>query len=164
MATTLANLSAAAAATVTGPSPSESAAAHMVINLLAAPQTHAVILFSRPDLHPRLFEHPNIQWSLSCDSLPMLHGCLGALSYRVVGAPWALNDLAALGDKLTHKVDEMRDSVEVGEIGSVLFIAEVMRVEDVPRAEGTVDDNITLEYYPLCIIAEVIHPLQTSSL
>jgi flavin reductase (DIM6/NTAB) family NADH-FMN oxidoreductase RutF len=83
-----------------------------------------------------------MQWSLSRDGLPMLHGCLGALSCRVVGAPWALNDLAALGDKLTHKVDEMRDSVDVGDVGSELFIAEVMGVEDVPRAEGAIDDNL----------------------
>jgi Flavin reductase like domain len=140
MGRTLADLSAARATTAT---PS----AHMVINLLAAPQMHAAILFSRPDLHPRPFEDPDIQWSLSRDGLPMLHGCLGALSCRVVGAPWALNDLAALGDKLTYKADEMRNIVNVGDVGSELFIAQVMCVEDVPPAEGAVDD--TLRTLPL---------------
>lgn len=140
MGRTLADLSAARATTAT---PS----AHMVINLLAAPQMHAAILFSRPDLHPRPFDDPDIQWSLSPDGLPMLHGCLGALSCRVVGAPWALNDLAALGDKLTYKADEMRNIVNVGDVGSELFIAQVMRVEDVPPAEGAVND--TLRTLPL---------------
>jgi hypothetical protein len=77
----------------------------------------------------------------------MLHGCLGALSCRVVGAPWALNDLAALGDKLTYKSDETCNIVNVGDVGSELFIAQVMRVEDVSPAEGAVDD--TLRTLPL---------------
>jgi len=117
----------------------------MVINLLAAPQTHAAILFSRPDCHPRPFEDPGIQWSLSRDGLPMLHGCLGALSCRVVGAPWPLNDLAVLGDKLSDKTKGMRDG---GDIESELFIAKVLRVEDVPQAVGIGDDD-TIRTLPL---------------
>ena len=117
----------------------------MVINLLSAPQVHAAVLFSRPDLHPRPFEDPGIKWSLSHDGLPMLHGCLGALSCRVVGAPWPLNDLTALGDKLTltHKAEGTRNRCDTGDgdIGSELFIAQVMRVEDVPRAAGARDDS-----------------------
>jgi Flavin reductase like domain len=72
----------------------------------------------------------------------MLHGCLGALSCRVVGAPWALNDLAALGDKRTHQANGMHDSANLGDVWSELFIAQVIRVEAVPRAEGAVDDNL----------------------
>ena len=116
-----------------------SSSAHMVINLLAAPQMHAAILFSRPDLHPRPFEDPGIQWSLSRDGLPMLHGCLGALSCRVVGAPWPLNNLAVLGDKPSSKVEGTRDG---GDIESELFIAEVLRVEDVPQVVDVGDDTI----------------------
>jgi flavin reductase like protein len=95
MATTIADLSSAV--------PSPSSSVHMVINLLAAPQAHAAVVFSRSDLHPRPFEDPGIQWSLSRDGLPILHGSLGALSCRVIGAPWPLSDLTALGDKMTHK-------------------------------------------------------------
>ena len=137
MAASLADLSSAAQ--------QPSSSAHMVINLLAAPQTHAAILFSRPDLHPRPFEDPGIQWSLSRDGLPVLHGCLGALSCRVVGAPWPLNNLTVLGDKPSSKVEGTRDG---GDIESELFIAEVLRVEDVPQAVDVRDDD-TIRTLPL---------------
>ncbi|KAI9464504.1 flavin reductase like domain-containing protein [Lactarius psammicola] len=137
MATTLAHLSLAASSPRT----------HMVINLLAAPQARTATLFSRPDLHPRPFEDPGVQWSLSPDGFPMLHGCLGALSCRVVGAPWPLNDLAALGDNSTHKAEGTTGAVDAGDVQSELFIAQVMRVEDVPQAEDLVDN--TLRTLPL---------------
>ena len=115
----------------------------MVINLLAAPQAHAAVLFSRPDLHPRPFEDPDIRWSLSSDGFPILHGSLGALSCRVVGSPWPLNDLSALGDKVMLKTDGTLGSVDAGGVASELFIAQVMRVEDVPLAENVgYDDSI----------------------
>jgi hypothetical protein len=119
-------------------SPSSSARVHMVVNLLSAPQTHAAVLFSRPDLHPRPFEDPGIEWSLSRDGLPVLHGSLGALSCRVVGAPWPLNDLAALGDELSSSRAKRNtcDDVEAGGVESELFIAQVLRVEDVPPVAG----------------------------
>ncbi|KAI9440427.1 flavin reductase like domain-containing protein [Lactarius indigo] len=137
MATTLARL----------PLEASSLRTHMVINLLAAPQARAATLFSRPDLHPRPFDDPEVQWSLSPDGFPVLHGCLGALSCRVVGAPWPLHDLASLGDSLTHEAEEATDAVDVGDVQSELFIAQVMRVEDVPQAEDLVDD--TLRTLPL---------------
>ena len=68
----------------------------------------------------------------------MLHGCLGALSCRVVGAPWPLNDLVELGDKLSDKVEGTRD----GDVESELFIAQILRVEDVPQAVGVGADDI----------------------
>jgi flavin reductase (DIM6/NTAB) family NADH-FMN oxidoreductase RutF len=115
----------------------------MVINILAAPQAHTAVLFSRPDLHPRPFEDPGIQWSLSRDGLPILHGSLGALSCRVVGAPWPLNDLSALGDKMVRKTEGTSGGVDAGGVESELFIAQVMRVEDVPRVENVgYDDSI----------------------
>ena len=134
MATALAELSSAAA---------PSSPAHMVINLLAAPQAHAAVLFSRPDLYSHPFEDPGIQWSLSRDGLPILHGSLGALSCRVVGAPLPLNDLAALGDKLLHKSEGKCDSVDADGVESELFIAQVTRVEDVPMvARVGLDDTV----------------------
>ena len=113
----------------------------MVINILAAPQARVAVLFSRPDLHPRPFEDPGIQWSLSREGLPVLHGSLGALSCRVVGAPWPLNDLSALGDKMTHKTQGASGSVDAGGVESELFIAQVIRVEDVPRLENVGNDD-----------------------
>ncbi len=133
MATTLADLSSAV--------PSPSSPVHMVINLLAAPQAHAAIVFSRSDLHPRPFEDPGIQWSLSRDGLPILHDSLGALSCRVVGAPWPLSDLTALGDKMTHKAVGASSSVDSCGAESELFIAQVMRVEDVPQVENVGHDD-----------------------
>ncbi|KAI0272420.1 flavin reductase like domain-containing protein [Gloeopeniophorella convolvens] len=133
MATTLADLSATAS----------SASAHMVINLLAAPQTRAAVLFSRSDLHPRPFDEPDLRWSHSLEGLPILHGSLGAMSCRVVGAPWPLRDLAALGDKQTLKEgDGSHGGVDVGDVESELFIAQVIRMEDVPPAEVAIDDTL----------------------
>jgi len=118
MAATLADLSAAA------PSASESPV-HMVINLLAAPQAYAAVLFSRPDLHPRPFEDASVRWSLSRDGLPILHGSL------------------ALGDKMKHRKEGKPDSADIGGVESELFVAQVMRVEDVPRVENAgYDDSI----------------------
>ena len=121
------------------------ASSHMVINLLAASQARVATVFSRPDIHPRPFEDPGVQWSLSHDGFPMLHGCLGALACRVVGAPWPLNDLTALGDN--HQAEGAADNIHTGDVQSELFVAQVIRVEDVPQAEDLVDD--TLRTLPL---------------
>jgi len=98
----------------------------------------------------------------------MLHGCLGALSCRIVGAPWPLNDLAALGDNLTHKAEGATHTADMGDVQSELFIAQVMRVEDVPQAEDLVDD--TLRTLPLIYHrrgytttnSEILPPVQKS--
>ncbi len=52
-----------------------------------------------------------------------------------------MNDLAALGDNLTHKAEGATDATDVGDVQSELFIAQVMRVEDVPQAEDLVDNT-----------------------
>lgn len=74
----------------------------------------------------------------------MLHGSLGALSCRVVGAPWPLNDLTALGDIKAEGAD---DTIHMGDVQSELFIAQVLHVEDVPQDEDLIDD--TLQTLPL---------------
>jgi len=56
------------------------------------------LLATRPS---RPFEDPGIQWSLSRDALPILHGSLA-------GSPWPLNDLSALEDKMMHKTGKRR--------------------------------------------------------
>ncbi|KAG6329480.1 hypothetical protein ID866_9609, partial [Astraeus odoratus] len=46
--------------------------AHMVINILSAPQADLAVKFSRADLHPRPFEDPDVHWTKSEDGLPIL--------------------------------------------------------------------------------------------
>ena len=54
-----------------------------------------------------------------------------------------MNDLSALGDKVMYKTEGTSDSVDAGGVASELLIAQVMRVEDVPRAENVgYDDSI----------------------
>lgn len=74
--------------------------------------------------------------ALSRDGLPVLHGSLGALSCRAVGVPWPLNDLSALGNKMVHKTEGMSGGVDADSVALELFIAQVMRVEDLARVEN----------------------------
>lgn len=101
---------------------------HMVVNVLSAHQEDVAVQFSRADLHPRPFEH--VRYSLTEEGLPILTGSLGALSCRLVAASWPLHDLQSL--KHGHGQGRHRDVVwEGGGVASELFIAQVMRVEDV---------------------------------
>ncbi|KAI0032676.1 flavin reductase like domain-containing protein, partial [Vararia minispora EC-137] len=100
--------------------------AHMLVNLLSAPQAPLATLFSRADLHPRPFHDLGAHWSLSqTGHLPVLHGALGALACRVVGPAWRLSELADEGAGMG-----ISEGVE-----SELFIARVLSVEDVPLSE-----------------------------
>lgn len=135
MATTLSDLASA-------PSPG----VQFVVNILSARQADVAQAFSRPDLHPHPFESPHIQWSLSRDNLPLLHNSLGALSCRLVGAAWPLSDLKALGSV----ADEAAEGAEMGDgVVSELFLARVIRVEDVPPsvAAGDETDKLPLLYH-----------------
>ncbi|KAI0321591.1 flavin reductase like domain-containing protein [Amylostereum chailletii] len=126
MATTLSHLSQPR----TSSSSSDAASlsnTHMVVNILSAAQTHAAHLFSRTDLYPRPFDSSELSFSFTRDRLPILHGSLGALSCRVIGTAWPLSDLKALGGSELEGDDEAGDGV-----ASELFIAKVVRVEDVP--------------------------------
>jgi hypothetical protein len=80
-----------------------------------------------PSSRDQIFTHAPLRtlaskWSISPDGFPILHGSLGALSYRVVGAPLPLNDLAALGDKLPHKAEGTCDGVDVDGVESELLM------------------------------------------
>jgi hypothetical protein len=55
-----------------------------------------------------------------------------------------LNDLVALGDNIPHKVE----GVDPDGVESELFIAQVLRVEDVPRVAGVGYDD-TIRTLPL---------------
>ncbi|EIM86551.1 uncharacterized protein STEHIDRAFT_97207 [Stereum hirsutum FP-91666 SS1] len=116
---------------------------HFVANILSASQPRTALLFSRPDLHPRPFD--DVQWSSTAEGLPIVHDSLGAMSCRIVAGPWPLHDLDALGGR-DEKQGEAERATELevgaGEVSSELFIARVMRVEDVPLTEAKANEAI----------------------
>jgi len=63
----------------------------MVINVLSAAQESTAVRFSRPDLYPEPFS--SVPYTLSEEGLPVLEGCLGTLSCRLVKGSWPLHDL-----------------------------------------------------------------------
>ena len=109
----------------------EPKSAHMVINLLCAAQAAEANKFARPDLYPDPFA--STAHVLTEDGLPMLEGCLGAITCRMVGYSWPLSDMG--GDTTANGALEET---------SELFVASVTRVESVPKVEGTEDTLRTL--------------------
>ena len=113
----------------------------MVINILSACQTSTAIRFANARLHP----HPFVEsrYSLTEEGLPVLHDSLGAISCKLVLPPKPLHDLDAFdfeGGEQREKKGWNGDGV-----ASELFIARVMRVEEVP----TDDVNNPLRTLPL---------------
>ncbi|XP_006462178.1 hypothetical protein AGABI2DRAFT_223422 [Agaricus bisporus var. bisporus H97] len=110
---------------------------HLIINLLSSTQAKHAVAFSRPDLYPTPFTDPEIPYTLSQDGLPVLDGCLGAISCRLVGPGLPLNDLGSLTNTLLHRKedDTVNSQWQVnGAIASELFIAQVIRVEALASA------------------------------
>ena len=119
---------------------------HMVVNILSASQADVAVQFSRADLHPHPFDH--VQYKLTEEGLPVLMGSLGALSCRLVAASWPLHDLHSL--KHGHGKGKGIDVAWEGDaVASELFIAQVVRVEDVGAGEDGVAEQIQtpLLYY-----------------
>ncbi|KAF9649202.1 hypothetical protein BDM02DRAFT_3114150 [Thelephora ganbajun] len=114
---------------------------HMVINILSACQTSTAIRFANARLH----SHPFVKtrYSLTEDGLPILHDSLGAISCKLVLPPKPLHDFDAF-DLEGGKQREMEEWNGPG-VASELFIARVMRVENVP----TDDVNNPLRTLPL---------------
>ncbi|KAG1860273.1 flavin reductase like domain-containing protein [Suillus subalutaceus] len=104
---------------------------HMVVNILSAAQPHIARLFSSPGLHP--FSESEVQWTQSVDGLPVIKGALGALSCTAVGRVVALD------------MEEWETEVQQIEgdsgLASELFIARVLRVEDVQEPEGQFEND-----------------------
>ncbi|EPT01011.1 hypothetical protein FOMPIDRAFT_1030189 [Fomitopsis schrenkii] len=123
--------------------------ASLVVNILSAAQPAVAARFARPDLHADPFAHT--PYALSAEGLPVLSGALGALSCRLVAASWPLHDLASLQGR--DWAEDAREPWEGDGVASELFIAQVTRVEDVPRLENGaagVEDDATrspLLYY-----------------
>jgi flavin reductase (DIM6/NTAB) family NADH-FMN oxidoreductase RutF len=102
---------------------------HMVINVLSAAQESTAVRFSRPDLYPEPFS--SIPYTLNEEGLPVLEGCLGALSCRLVNGSWPLHDLDYIEGRITTGVG--RETVLEGNgVASELFLARVVRVESLP--------------------------------
>ncbi|KAF9244112.1 hypothetical protein BU15DRAFT_71682 [Melanogaster broomeanus] len=98
--------------------------AHLVVNVLSAAQSHLAERFARPDLHPRPFQDPDVQWN-----------ALGR---------WASRPLGGIGRTLVQpqEIAEVQH-VEGGRgLASELFIARVLRVEQVPPGDDGNDDRL----------------------
>jgi len=120
--------------------------AQMVINILSAAQPAVAARFARPDLHPDPFAHT--PHALSAEGLPVLAGALGALSCRLVAASWPLHDLDSLRGRDSDPQDRGRAWDGEG-VASELFIAQVTRVEEVPKPREGEDGHDGLSAAPL---------------
>ena len=129
MATTLNSLSPPSSLSTFQPA-SSNPSAHMVINLLSASQAPEAVKFSRPDLYPAPFAtNDGPKFSLTKEGLPVLHDVVGALSCKLVTRPIPLHDLEHFGAGLGAKARE--PVLDEGDVASELFIARVVRVENV---------------------------------
>ncbi|KAJ3519782.1 hypothetical protein NMY22_g13043 [Coprinellus aureogranulatus] len=97
--------------------------AHLVVNILSSSQHRLAHVFSRPDLYPDPFQ--DVQHTLSTDGLPILDETLCAFSCKVISKV-KLSELDC-GEEHTSVENSHRD----GEVTSELFIARVVRVEQV---------------------------------
>ncbi|KDQ50144.1 hypothetical protein JAAARDRAFT_74362 [Jaapia argillacea MUCL 33604] len=114
---------------------------HMVINVLSAAQASTAVKFSRVDLYPKPFE--TVQYSLTREGFPVLDGCLGSLSCKMVTS-WPLHDLGLFDRKAGSDVDEIGEWEGEG-VASELFLARVVRVESL----AVDDDDRSLRRLPL---------------
>lgn len=130
------------AASLQSANPADSS--HMVINILSASQEATAVRFARPDLHPHPFTKST--HALSKEGLPILHNSLGALSCKLVRASWPLHDLDALSADNQASGGAPWDGEGVA---SELFIACVVRVENVPHTETEDKVQQTLRTQPL---------------
>ncbi|KAG1738851.1 flavin reductase like domain-containing protein [Suillus paluster] len=114
---------------------------HMVVNILSAAQPDIARLFSSPDLHPFPFADSEVQWVLSADGLPVIKGALGAISCAVVGRSLPLSDTRWLHSSMDAWEAEVQQVEGSGGLASELFIARVLRVEDIPEPEGQLENE-----------------------
>lgn len=115
--------------------------AHMVVNLLSAAQTSTAVKFSRPDIYPEPFS--TVPYLLSEEGLPMLSGSLGAVSCKLVSTPLPLHDLELSENKMVQRGENVATPVG-NSVASELFIARVIRVENLTIEEEEEDSSRTL--------------------
>lgn len=125
-----------------------SPSAHMVINLLSSSQASTALTFSRPDMYPTPFLGSSsgaIAYTLSQDGLPIITDAIGALSCQLVGGPIPLHDLEYLSSRESDSPSPIVPALRPGEVASELFIARVVRVEEVKREKVEEEDEATLQ-------------------
>ncbi|KAF9474757.1 hypothetical protein BDN70DRAFT_884475 [Pholiota conissans] len=124
---------------------------HMVINFLSASQASAAITFSRPDLYPTPFvsgsQSEQLEYTLSADGLPILQGVVGALSCKLVGGPIPLHDLDYFSSG--PRVKPKQPVLNEGDVASELFIARIVRVEDVRSLDAGTEQEERERTLPL---------------
>ncbi|KAJ4470183.1 flavin reductase like domain-containing protein [Lentinula aciculospora] len=113
----------------------------MVVNILSAAQASSAVLFSRSDLHPNPFLE--VEYTLNSEGIPVLQGCLGALSCKLATLPILLDDPTFSGK--FSGMDSQLEDVESGTaITSELFIARVTNIESLALDEADADDPQTM--------------------
>ena len=103
----------------------------MVINILSACQASTAVRFANARLHPHPFAEA--RYSLTKDGLPILHDSLRAISCKLVLPPKPLHELDAFD--LEGWNQREKEGWNGPGVASELFIARVMRVEEVPTDE-----------------------------
>ncbi|KAF8486599.1 flavin reductase like domain-containing protein, partial [Gautieria morchelliformis] len=96
---------------------------HMVINLLSASQAHLALRFSRQREDP----FASTDFFLSPEGIPILHGCLGALSCTLVGSVPLGGYPGPDSPQRSGENTPLEQQTE-GQV-SELFVARVLRVE-----------------------------------
>ncbi|KAF8585710.1 hypothetical protein K439DRAFT_1025626 [Ramaria rubella] len=94
--------------------------AHLVINLLSASQADLALQFSRPRDDP----FASTPYSLSSEGIPILRGCLGALSCTLVNSFPLRTINPTYSEGLNGDLER-----DPGDQESELFVAKVLRVE-----------------------------------
>ncbi|KAJ3888200.1 flavin reductase like domain-containing protein [Lentinula edodes] len=118
----------------------------MVVNILSATQAPTAVLFSRPDLHPNPFQE--VGFTLNSEGIPVLEGCLGAISCKLATNPMLLDDPRFSGEdfeKDSRSGDaESENEICPASITSELFIARVTNIERLALDEADTNDPQTM--------------------
>ncbi|KAJ3878464.1 flavin reductase like domain-containing protein [Lentinula edodes] len=120
----------------------------MVVNILSATQAPTAVLFSRPDLHPNPFQE--VEFTLNREGIPVLEGCLGALSCKLATNPILLDDPGFSGrdfenDSRSGSGDaESENEISPPSITSELFIARVTNIERLALDVADTNDPQTM--------------------
>lgn len=116
---------------------------HAVINYLSSTQAQLAYEFSRADLFPNPFT--TNPYHLNEHGIPVLEGCLGAVSCSVISPGLPLHDLELLeGHKRREDVEDIQWSPDT--VISELFIVRASGVEESERASSEKDEALPLLY------------------
>lgn len=132
---------------------------HLIINILSSTQADLARRFSRTDLYPKPFldlDHDRTtpqKYTLTNEGIPKFTDSLGALSCSLI-ASVPLN-VASEPHRLAHAMEAhvlpSKSEVRPGSASSMLYLARVLRVEDVGRrggAEAADRDGVEADEWP----------------